>query len=110
MVVSFVCAGSLSSVAKDAGLFEVEGGLKQAGRQVNTRANKVLLNSTSGYTMFDNHVCLQVERAAGILGGTTGGPVTDSVTTLGDEIAAWMGVGGVFVSGGSPRALPEKTQ
>jgi hypothetical protein len=47
-----------------------------------------------------------VEQAAGVLGGTTGGPITDSVTTLADEIAAWMGVGGVFVSGGNARALP----
>ena len=29
-------AGSLSSVAKDVGLVEIEGGLKQAGRQVRT--------------------------------------------------------------------------
>lgn len=76
--------GSLSSVAKDVGLVEIEGGLKQAGRQV--------------------------EQAAGVLGGTTGGPITDSVTSLADEIAAWMGVGGVFVSGGNARALPSSTE
>ena len=35
-----------------------------------------------------------------VAGGIAGGPITDSVQELADEIAAWMGVGGAFVSGG----------
>lgn len=49
--------------------------------------------------------CLQVGGVSSIAGGTAGGPMTDSARELADEIAAWMGVGGVFVSGGKAGAL-----
>lgn len=45
-----------------------------------------------------------VVNMAGMFGGTVGGPVTDNVQALADEVAAWMGVGGVVASGS--RALP----
>jgi hypothetical protein len=45
----------------------------------------------------------QVEDFSSVVGGTTGGPVTDSAQALADEVAAWMGVGRVAVRGG--RAL-----
>lgn len=40
-----------------------------------------------------------------IAGGVAGGPITDSARELADEIAAWMGVGGVVVSGGRAGAF-----
>ncbi|GBF91540.1 hypothetical protein Rsub_04280 [Raphidocelis subcapitata] len=41
---------------------------------------------------------------ADMLGGQTGGPMADSVQALADEVAAWMGVGGVVTQGS--KALP----
>jgi hypothetical protein len=73
-------AGSLSNVAKDVGLLEMEAPLKKFGRQV--------------------------QEAATAFGGTSGGPITDIVTSLADEIAAWIGVGNVVMSGVHARALP----
>jgi hypothetical protein len=46
----------------------------------------------------------QVDGFSSVVGGTTGGPVTDSAQALADEVAAWMGVGHVSLRGG--RALP----
>jgi hypothetical protein len=45
-----------------------------------------------------------VSSLANAFGGQVGGPVTDSMQGLADEVAAWMGVGSVVVSG--KRALP----
>lgn len=45
-----------------------------------------------------------IDNMAWALGGQVGGPVTDNVQGLADEVAAWMGVGNVVVKGG--RALP----
>lgn len=40
-----------------------------------------------------------------IAGGVTGGPMTDSTQELADEVAAWMGVGGAYFSGGKAGAV-----
>jgi hypothetical protein len=45
-----------------------------------------------------------VTNMAAMMGGQVGGPVTDGMQALADEVAAWMGVGDVVVKGG--RALP----
>lgn len=45
-----------------------------------------------------------VTGAASAFGGQVGGPVTDDVQELADEVAAWMGVGHVVVMGN--KALP----
>ena len=45
-----------------------------------------------------------IGNMAWALGGQVGGPVTDNVQGLADEVAAWMGVGNVVIKGG--RALP----
>jgi hypothetical protein len=39
-----------------------------------------------------------------MFGGQVGGPLTDSMQSLADEVAAWMGSGAVTMSG--TRALP----
>jgi hypothetical protein len=49
----------------------------------------------------------QVENMSSAVGGTTGGPITDSAQALADEVAAWMGVGNVVSRGG--RSLPAPT-
>ena len=36
-----------------------------------------------------------ITEGSSILGGNVGGPITDEVQALGDEIASWMGVGNV---------------
>lgn len=45
-----------------------------------------------------------VVGVSGMLGGQVGGPLTDSMQGLADEVAAWMGSGAVAMSG--TRALP----
>lgn len=70
--------GGLSNIAADMGMTEIKVGLKNAGKQV--------------------------DGASSIAGGVAGGPITDSARELADEVAAWMGVGGVFVSGGKAGA------
>lgn len=45
-----------------------------------------------------------VSSMADMLGGQVGGPVTDSMQSLADEVAAWVGTGAVVRSG--TRALP----
>eukprot|EP00198_Chlamydomonas_reinhardtii_P010995 XP_001700332.1 predicted protein [Chlamydomonas reinhardtii] len=47
---------------------------------------------------------LAVVGVSGMLGGQVGGPLTDSMQGLADEVAAWMGSGAVAMSG--TRALP----
>ena len=66
-------AGSLSDVANQMGFTQMEGPLKDMGRQVSEMSSMV--------------------------GGVTGGPITDSAQALADEVAAWMGVGGIVISG-----------
>jgi len=36
-----------------------------------------------------------VNESSSVLGGTVGGPITDEVQVVADEVACWMGVGGV---------------
>ncbi len=45
-----------------------------------------------------------VSDMASVFGGQVGGPVADGMQALADEVAAWMGVNGVVVSG--VKALP----
>jgi len=45
-----------------------------------------------------------VANVASMLGGQVGGPVTDGMQSLADEVVAWMGVGGVVLKGN--KALP----
>jgi len=45
-----------------------------------------------------------VTGMASVFGGQVGGPVTDHMQSLADEVAAWMGTGAVVRSG--TRALP----
>lgn len=48
-----------------------------------------------------------VSNFAGFFGGEVGGPLTDSMQSLADEVAAWMGTGSAVLSGG--KALPAKS-
>ena len=50
----------------------------------------------------------QVENMSSVVGGNTGGPITDGAQQLADEVAAWMGVGDVVSRGG--RVLPAPKQ
>ena len=49
---------------------------------------------------------LGVTEMAPSMGGQVGGPVADNVQVLADEVAAWMGVGQVVVSGTRSVAPP----
>ena len=51
-----------------------------------------------------NETSKGVTNMAGVFGGQVGGPVTDHMQSLADEVAAWMGTGAVVRSG--TRALP----
>ncbi len=58
-----------------------------------SQASDLLTNTSKG-----------VSNIAGVFGGQVGGPITDYMQGLADEVAAWMGTGAVVRSGS--RALP----
>ncbi|GAX81485.1 hypothetical protein CEUSTIGMA_g8914.t1 [Chlamydomonas eustigma] len=73
---------------------ELIGRMAAAANQMGVPQATDLLNQTSK----------GVTNIAGVFGGQVGGPVTDYMQSLADEVAAWMGTGAVVRSG--TRALP----